>query len=65
MRSAADPMGNTMKFYEVTVQAVVVRTFYIEAEDEIQAAYEANEMFTTGPDAVEKYDQEVVSIKEA
>jgi len=54
-----------MKFYQVTVQAVVVKTFYIEAEDEIQAAYEANEMFTTGPDAVEKYDQEVVSIKEA
>lgn len=52
----------SMKDYRVTIKATIIKTFFIEAEDEEDAAFEATEMFTTGPDALERYEQEVIGI---
>ena len=60
---ALNPWRYTMNFYQVTIQATITKTFSIEAASEDDAAMEATEMFTTGPDAIERYEQDVISIK--
>ena len=48
--------------YEVTIRAVVTKTYTIEADDNDEAANIANEMFTVANemDVPENYEQDVI-----
>ena len=54
-----------MKTYQVTIQAVITKTFEVESKDEGQAYEEACELFSCDCDGVdEDYEQDAISIKE-
>jgi hypothetical protein len=54
-----------MKTYQVTIQAVITKTFEVESEEEGQAYEEACELFSCDCDGVdEDYEQNAISIKE-
>lgn len=54
-----------MKKYEVTIEAVIRKTYTVEAEDEQSAQEQAHEMFTVEPEGDEHYDQQVLEVCEA
>jgi hypothetical protein len=51
-----------MKKYEVTVQAVIRKTYTVEADNEDMAQLAAYDMFTVTPDEDEYYDQKVIDV---
>ena len=51
--------------YEVTVQAVIRKTYTVEADDVQKAQELAHEMFTVEPEGGEYYDQEIIDVCEA
>ena len=54
-----------MKTYQVTIQAVITKTFEVECEEEGRAYEEACELFSCDCDGVdEDYEQDAISIKE-
>ena len=53
-----------MKKYQVTVQAIIRKTYEVEAVDEREAQSEANELFTVEPDGDEYYNQETIDVEE-
>lgn len=53
-----------MTRYQVTVEAVVRKTYEVEAVDESDAQNQANEMFTVEPESDEYYGQEVIDVEE-
>lgn len=54
-----------MKTYEVTIRAVIVKTYTIEAMDENEAMSIGHEVFSTEPDeAPERYEQETIDVSE-
>ena len=54
-----------MKKYDVTVRAIVTKTYFVEAEDEDAAVDIAHETFSVLNDGIdENYDQDIVSIEE-
>ena len=46
-----------MTRYQVTVEAVIRKTYEVEAVDESDAQNQANEMFTVEPEGDEYYGQ--------
>lgn len=50
--------------YRVTVEAVIRKTYEVEAEDLQKAQELANEMFTVEPDGDEYYDQQAIDVEE-
>lgn len=50
--------------YQVTVQAVIRKTYAVEAADEYEAQNQANELFTVEPDDDEYYSQETIDVEE-
>ena len=50
--------------YAVTVQAVIRKTYEVEADDMQKAQEMANEMFTVEPDGDEYYDQQAIDVEE-
>lgn len=50
--------------YQVTVQAVIRKTYAVEAADEYEAQNQANELFTVEPEGDEYYDQQVIDVEE-
>ena len=54
-----------MKTYDVTIKAIVIKTYTVEAEDEDEASLIAHEDFTVeSDDTPERYEQETVEILE-
>lgn len=53
-----------MKEYRVTVEAVIRKTYMVEAEDSQAAQEKANEMFTVEPEGDEYYDQQAIEVEE-
>lgn len=54
-----------MKTYQVTIRAVITKTFEVESTNEGQAYEEACELFSCDCDGVdEDYEQDAISIKE-
>ena len=53
-----------MTKYQVTVQAVIRKTYEVEAEDSQKAQEMANEMFTVEPEGDEYYNQETIDVEE-
>jgi len=54
-----------MKTYEVTIRAVIVKTYTVEAPDENEALNIGHEVFSTETDeAPERYEQETVDVAE-
>lgn len=53
-----------MKTYSVTIEAVIRKTYTVEAEDEQRAQEEANQMFTVEPDGDEYYSQQAIDVSE-
>ena len=54
-----------MKKYEVTVRAIVTKTYVIEAESEAEATATAHDTFSVLEDGTdEDYDQDLLSIEE-
>ena len=53
-----------MTKYQVTVEAVIRKTYEVEAEDTQQAQEMANQMFTVEPDGDEYYDQQAIEVEE-
>jgi hypothetical protein len=53
-----------MKTYEVTVEAVIRKTYSVKADDWEEATLQAYDMFTVEPDGDEYYDQQVIDISE-
>lgn len=53
-----------MKTYEVTIRAVLTKTYTIEADDEATAEVAAHEIFDihNEPDIPESYDQETLDV---
>jgi hypothetical protein len=54
-----------MKTYEVTVQAIIRKTYTVEADDMQKAQEMAHEMFTVEPEDDECYEQDIVDVCEA
>lgn len=52
-----------MTRYQVTVEAVIRKTYEVEAVDESDAQNQANEMFTVEPEGDEYYGQEVIDVE--
>ena len=52
-----------MTKYQVTIEAVIRKTYEVEAEDMQKAQEMANEMFTVEPDGDEYYDQQVIGLR--
>jgi hypothetical protein len=50
--------------YKVVVEAVIRKTYEIEAESSQKAQEEANEVFTVGPEGDEYYRQEAIDVEE-
>lgn len=50
--------------YQVTVQAIIRKTYEVEAADEYEAQNKANELFTVEPDGDEYYNQETIDVEE-
>lgn len=47
--------------YEITIQAIVTKTYTVEADDEDAAIEEAHQIFTVlSDDAPENYEQDVI-----
>jgi hypothetical protein len=54
-----------MKTYEVTIKAIIVKTYTIEAESEAEALATANDVFSVENDeAPEHYEQDTVDVTE-
>ena len=54
-----------MKQYQVTVRAVVTKTYVIEAESEAEATATAHDTFSVLEDGTdENYEQDLVSVEE-
>lgn len=54
-----------MKTYQVTIQAVITKTFEVESANETQAYEEACELFSCECDGVdEDYQQDAILIEE-
>lgn len=54
-----------MKTYDVTIQATIVKTIRVQAEDEDAAYVEAHERFHPALDHTEeRYDEETVDLRE-
>lgn len=53
-----------MPRYEVTIEAVVRKTYQVFADDEFIAQVKAGEKFTLEPEDDEHYSQEVIDIDE-
>jgi hypothetical protein len=53
-----------MTKYQVTIEAVIRKTYKVEAEDMQKAQEMANEMFTVEPDGDEYYDQQAIDVEE-
>jgi hypothetical protein len=56
--------GENMTKYQVTIEAVIRKTYEVEAEDMQKAQEMANEMFTVEPDGDEYYDQQAIDVEE-
>lgn len=54
-----------MPMYQVTVEAVIRKTYMVEADDEQKAQETANEMFTVAPESDEHYSQQVIDVEQA
>ena len=52
-----------MPKYLITIQAVITKTYEVEADDRDEAIIEANEKFSCEPDASETYEQETVDVE--
>ena len=52
-----------MPKYAVTIQAVVVKTYEVEAADQDEAEIEAQERFNVDPETGDSYEQETVDIR--
>ena len=52
-----------MPKYLVTIQAIITKTYEVEAADEDQAVIEAHEQFNCSPEAPETYAQETVHVE--
>lgn len=50
--------------YAVTIEAVIRKTYEVEADDMQKAQEMANEMFTVEPDGDEYYDQQAIDVEE-
>lgn len=50
--------------YRVTVQAIIRKTYEVEADDQQAAQEMANAMFTVEPDDDEYYNQETIDVEE-
>lgn len=50
--------------YRVTIEAVIRKTYEVEAEDTQQAQELANEMFTVEPEGGEYYNQQAIDVEE-
>lgn len=50
--------------YAVTIEAVIRKTYEVEAADEYDAQNQANEMFTVEPEADEYYNQQAIDVEE-
>ena len=50
--------------YAVTIEAVIRKTYEVEADDMQKAQEMANEMFTVEPDGDEYYSQETIDVEE-
>ena len=53
-----------MPRYNVTVQAIVTKTYTVWADDEWRAQTKAGERFTLDPEDDEQYSQEVIDYEE-
>jgi len=53
-----------MKTYEVTIRAVVTKTYEVRAVDEESAEALANDMFTVSCEGPEKYEQDTLGVEE-
>jgi hypothetical protein len=54
-----------MKKYEVTIKAIIIKTYTIEAESEAEALATGNDLFSVENDeAPEHYEQNVVDVSE-
>lgn len=53
-----------MPKYSVTIQATIIKTYDIEAEDKETAITEAHEQFSCAPESRETYEQETVDVRE-
>ena len=51
--------------YQVTVEAVIRKTYSVDAVDDFEAQQMANEMFSVlnEPDVDEHYDQQVIEVE--
>lgn len=50
--------------YAVTIEAVIRKTYEVEAVDEYDAQNQANEMFTVEPEGDEYYNQQAIDVEE-
>jgi hypothetical protein len=58
--------GEPMKEYDVTIKAVVTKTYRVEAENEEEATETAHQLFTViNDDTPEDYEQDTVSCEVA
>lgn len=54
-----------MKTYEVTIKAIIIKTYTIEAESEAEATEIGNEVFSVETDeAPEQYEQDIIDVSE-
>ena len=53
-----------MTRYQVTVEAIIRKTYEIEAVGEYDAQNQANEMFTVEPEGGEYYGQQAIDVEE-
>lgn len=53
-----------MNTYRVTVEAVIRKTYTVQAEDSQKAQDMANQMFTVEPGDDEYYDQQAIDVEE-
>jgi len=65
MKPVPTVKGYTMKTYEVTIKAIIIKTYTIEAESEAEATEIGNEVFSVETDeAPEQYEQDIIDVSE-
>ena len=53
-----------MPRYSVTIEAVIVKTYDVEADDADAAMDEASELFNCDPETGDTYEQRVVQVEQ-
>jgi hypothetical protein len=53
-----------MPKYSVTIEAVIVKTYDVEADDKDAAMDEASERFNCDPETGDTYEQQIVQVKQ-